>query len=109
MGALIELLMPFVPALVRAAEAAFQYKPKSGADKMTAVSNALQVIAEAMLNGKVPLPDGSQIAYKSVNGDVLKGAIESVFQQLKSCGQLMQSALGNQLYLLQGCVTPLSV
>ena len=106
MGALVSILLPLIPSLIQGVEGIFKDKPKSGPDKIVAVSNALRQIIEQMMAaglqvGGVPIPE------KSVSDDLLRGAIEAVFTKLKATGQLATQPASGDLFIVRGSVVPL--
>lgn len=107
MGALIPLLIPLIPSLVSWAEKAFAGKAKSGPDKMQTVVSALQVVAEGMQQAKAPLPNGAQIADKSVDDQVLRGLVEVELTRLRATGKLDGIAPSGDLFIVRGVVVPI--
>lgn len=103
MGAALSFILPLVPNLVKAAEAAFAVKPKSGTSKLNAVMQSLQVFFTQLVEGGV-VPAGTP----TPTADTLQGVIETVLADLKSTNQLTAPAPTATLYLVQGAVTPLS-
>lgn len=107
MGALAAVLLPFIPGIIQGVETAFKGKPKSGDSKMQTAVRMLGQVAEGMLTAGAPLPDGTQLAPKSVSDDLLKGLIEAEFARLKATGKLDEKAPSGDVFIVRGTVVPL--
>ncbi len=106
MGAIIPLLLPLIGPLIQGVESIFKAKPKSGADKVQAVINALLQVVNQMMNAGVQV-EGQAIP--PIKDDLLKGAIETELARLKASGQLGVTPASGTLYLVQGKIVPLQV
>ena len=104
MGAVLALLLPAIPSLVNLAETLFAKKPKSGPDKLNAVTQTLQVLLTQLKSAGLISTDSLM---PSAEG--LHGAIEAVLANQKATGQLGQPIPSGSVYIVQGIVTPLNV
>lgn len=93
MAPLLAMLIPAIPALIRAAEKVIT-APKSGLDRKDVVRQQLRAAGEKLL--------AQQAATGTVVDSELDGAIEAVFQQLKSANQLSDPPANvGTVYLVQ--------
>lgn len=105
MGAVAALLLPMLPSIINGVGSLFKSKPKSGEDKMDTVLRMVQQIIAGMIQGKVPLPDGTTVDVQP-DPQAVKGLIEGVLQQMKASGQLTEQPATGTLWILRGTVTP---
>ncbi len=105
---LLSLLLMLAPKVIIGMEAAYKGLPKSGPFKLSTGIAVLGHIVESMLQAKAPLPDGTQIAEKSVSTDLLKGIIETTLANMKATGQLDGNQTTGTLYMVRGVVVPLN-
>lgn len=98
MGPLLSVLSVAAPPLINWIESLFKEKPKSGEDKMSALLQAVRAILNQAIAAKVTV-DGKPIP--PTTDDSLRGMLETIFQQMKTSGQLTSSPPTGNLFLVR--------
>lgn len=106
MGALLGILLPLLPGIIKTIETTFAGKPKSGTEKMTTLVDFVRGLITQLIAAKVPMPDGTVLTEQPTD-DILRGALEAIFQNTKAAGQLTKPVTEGELFLVRGTVTPL--
>ncbi len=128
MGSIFALLLPLIPGLIQGIQGLFAHAkpavpaipvspapatPDLGAAKMDALVASVKAMIDKLVSINAPLPDGVLPATIPVTDDALRGFLESIYQQLKSNGQLTPTATqavpNSTLWLVQGTVQALQV